>query len=206
MSFASGNDDTDLNVSKGGTVEFSFAIQFSQAGPRGLREEVNRFELRNTAKRLLVECQINGHADCRYMNNNDHQWWTVMGEDIYSITFILHQAQSTDRGPYTARIEGVDPAQRSIDTIDKEYRVIGKYFLLHVYYMYTCIYCTCTCMSRMHDVMCFNPTRVDFLSECLSCHDHLVYQAFSFILNLSISLRPLVYLALICIGDLNLVS
>jgi hypothetical protein len=156
VSFASGNDDTDLNVSKGGTVEFSFAIQFSQAGPRGLREEVNRFELRNTAKRLLVECQINGHADCRYMNNNDHQWWTVMGEDIYSITFILHQAQSTDRGPYTARIEGVDPAQRSIDTIDKEYRVIGKYFLLHVYYMYTCIYCRSDNFRvKIHVVSCF---------------------------------------------------
>ena len=116
-----------MDVSEGGTVEFSFAIQFSQAGPLGLREEVNRLELRDPAGRLIVECQIDGHADCNYMNNNDHQWWTLMGENIHSISFILHQAQSTDSGQYTARIEGVDPAQRSTDTIHKEYHVIGNF-------------------------------------------------------------------------------
>ena len=53
-----------------------------------------------------------------------------MRENIHSISFILHQAQSTDRGPYTARIEGVDPAHRSINTIDKEYHVIGNFLIM----------------------------------------------------------------------------
>ena len=116
-----------MYVSDGGTVEFSFAIQFSQAGPLGFHEEVNRFELHDPARGLIVHCQIDGHANCDY---NNHQWWTLMGENIHSISFILHQAQSTDRGQYTARIEGVDPAQRSTDTIDKEYRVIGNFLIM----------------------------------------------------------------------------
>ena len=121
-----------MYVSDGGTVEFSFAIQFSQAGTLGLCEEVNRFDLRDPAGRLIVECQIDvdGHADCNYMNNNDHQWWTVVGENIHGISFILHQAQSTDSGQYSARIEGVDPAQRSIETIVKEYHVIGNFLIM----------------------------------------------------------------------------
>ena len=130
VAFVSG--DEEVRVSDMGTVLFSFAIEFSRAGPLENREEVNKFELLDLGGSRVVECQTVEQTDsstlidCPYMNINDHQWWTVAGNSIENVLFILHQAQSTDRGPYTARIEGVDPASNSVDKIEKTISVFGN--------------------------------------------------------------------------------
>ena len=130
VAFVSG--DEEVRVSDMGTVLFSFAIEYSQAGSLGYREEVEKFELLDLVGTRIVECQTVEHTDsstlidCPYMNTNDHQWWTVAGNSIENVSFILHQAQSGDRGQYTARIEGVDPASTSVDKIEKDISVIGN--------------------------------------------------------------------------------
>ena len=127
VAFVSGNED--VRVSDMGTVLFRFAIEFSQPGPLGNREEVDKFELLDLGGNRVVECQTVDSSpliDCPYLNTNDHQWWTVAGNSIENVMFILHQAQSTDRGQYTARIEGVDPASNGVDKIEKTISVIGN--------------------------------------------------------------------------------
>jgi hypothetical protein len=47
------------------------------------------------------------------------QWWTVEREEEYNVIFVLHQARSTNRGSYSAEVEGVDPATQSLRTIGK---------------------------------------------------------------------------------------
>ena len=128
MAFASGNED--VYVSDMGTVQFSFTIQFSQAGPLGYHEQVTKFELYDDGRRRIVECLTVQQASiqCSFMNSNDHQWWTVANDSIRNVSLILHQAKSTDRRGYTAQIEGVDPASNSIiDQIQKEISVIGNF-------------------------------------------------------------------------------
>ena len=113
------NEDEEVYVSYNGTITFAMTLVFTQAGPCGLFEEVDRYIIKDVNSMNLVDCQTK-NMFCSLSGADDDQWWTV---DWNMKTIILHQAKHSNRGPYTGHVEGTDPSARSIQ---KEFSVKGQ--------------------------------------------------------------------------------
>ena len=78
----------------------------------------------------VAQCDAKFNIPCTFSGiDSTAQWWTVEREEEYNVIFVLHQARSTNRGLYSAEVEGVDPATQSLRTIEKSIFVSGKYVL-----------------------------------------------------------------------------
>ena len=77
----------------------------------------------------VAQCNARFNIPCTFSGiDSTAQWWTVEREEEYNVIFVLHQARSTNRGSYSAEVEGVDPATQSLRTIGKIIFVSGKYW------------------------------------------------------------------------------
>ena len=125
--FFSGNDQ--IHVDESGTIRFNLSLKFTESGCIGFMEEISRFILVNDSTMMpVVECDAAFIIPCTFSGDVDgkSQWWTVE-VDEYSVVYVLHQVRSTDRGAYTAVVEGFNPATESLRTIKKHYFVSGEF-------------------------------------------------------------------------------
>lgn len=127
-SFMSMEDGISVNYD--GTVTFDLSLTFSQPGPSGQLEHIDRFELIKNTETVAI-CLPN-IPSCNFPISNTNQWWTVVSnsstldEHKYCFKYILHQVLSDDRGEYRAQVEGTDPASSSLDPINKSLFVSGE--------------------------------------------------------------------------------
>jgi hypothetical protein len=111
----------EIHVNNNGTIRFNLSLAFTTSGNSGLIEEIKSFILANLSNMVPVaQCNARFNIPCTFSGiDSTAQWWTVEREEEYNVIFVLHQARSTNRGSYSAEVEGVDPATQSLRTIGK---------------------------------------------------------------------------------------
>ncbi|CAI8051863.1 hypothetical protein GBAR_LOCUS28383 [Geodia barretti] len=108
----------EIRVNNNGTIRFNLSLAFTKSGNSGLIEEISSFVLANMVP--VAQCDAKFNIPCTFSGiDSTAQWWTVEREEEYNVIFVLHQARSTNRGLYSAEVEGVDPATQSLRTIEK---------------------------------------------------------------------------------------
>ena len=93
-------------------------LSFTQSGPSMNKQTVSKYTLKKGDNSLVT---------CNHVCDTDpHQWWTVEQMENRRI-FVLHQAKSTDRGLYTAKVELINPKDNNLYDLTKTYHVTCKH-------------------------------------------------------------------------------
>ena len=116
------NNHCNINVSADGTITFDLTLSFTQSGPSMNKQTVSKYTLKNGTGKSLVTC----NPVC---DTNRHQWWTLKAVETGGRVFVLHQANSTDRGSYTAEVEVTHPNEDSINEITKSFHVTCEHII-----------------------------------------------------------------------------
>ena len=120
-------EEDHVAVNSKGMIQFNLSLTFSMAGSSGLMQEIIRFILINDSSMMpVVWCNAGFHNPCIFSGGDGSQWWTVEADEGHHVIYTFHQARSTDVGSYTALVEGSDPANNNIDSIQKKINCTGE--------------------------------------------------------------------------------